>query len=168
MPPSKSTATAPLPHVLEQLRTSYWANTTQELKIIDAYLVYIMATGILQFVYCLAVSSFPYNAFLAGFGCSVATFVFVASLRIRVNPKNTEFSNLSPQRAFAEFLVCQMVLHFILGITHFIDTELDNIDPQKQQPFYGLHIALVNLIDCRTQLSFVVIGYIGMDYNLYV
>ncbi|KAJ1923892.1 oligosaccharyltransferase complex subunit epsilon [Tieghemiomyces parasiticus] len=149
MPPSKSTAAAPLPHVLEQLRTSYWANTTQELKIIDAYLVYIMATGILQFVYCLAVSSFPYNAFLAGFGCSVATFVFVASLRIRVNPKNTEFSNLSPQRAFAEFL-------------------LDNIDPQKQQLFYGLHIALVDLIDCLTQLSFVIIEYIAVDYNLYV
>ncbi|KAJ1992832.1 oligosaccharyltransferase complex subunit epsilon [Dimargaris cristalligena] len=104
--------------LVQQFQKSYWTQTPLQLKLIDAYLVAIMLQGVLQFIYCLAISSFPYNAFLAGFGAAVASFVFTASLRIQVNPKNTEYSHQAPERAFAEFLVCQLTLFFI--VTNYI------------------------------------------------
>lgn len=42
---------------------------------IDCYLVYIMLTGIIQFVYMILAGTFPYNAFLAGFISTVGSFV---------------------------------------------------------------------------------------------
>jgi len=41
-------------------------NTSDRLKFIDAFLVFIMLSGIMQFVYCVFVTNFPFNAFLAG------------------------------------------------------------------------------------------------------
>jgi hypothetical protein len=60
---------------LKRLAQSYHQNTTVGLKFIDVYLVFIMASGILQFLYMLAVGTFPYNAFLAGFISTVGSFV---------------------------------------------------------------------------------------------
>lgn len=60
---------------LKRLAQSYHQNTTIGLKFIDVYLVFIMASGILQFLYMLAVGTFPYNAFLAGFISTVGSFV---------------------------------------------------------------------------------------------
>lgn len=42
---------------------------------IDAYLVYIFFTGVIQFVYCVVVGRFPFNSFLAGFLSCVGSFV---------------------------------------------------------------------------------------------
>ena len=66
------------------------------MKIIDVYLVFIMASGITQFIYMAIVGNFPYNAFLSGFAATVGTFVLagifislrVANLRIQFNPEN--------------------------------------------------------------------------------
>ncbi|KAJ1974042.1 Dolichyl-diphosphooligosaccharide-protein glycosyltransferase subunit dad1 [Dimargaris verticillata] len=108
-------STTGLPDLVQWLQRSYWTTTPQSLKLIDAYIAFTVVVGVLQFVYCLLVSSFPYNAFLAGFGSAVASFTFATVLRIRVNPKNTEYAHLSPERAFAEFVVCHVVLHFIVA-----------------------------------------------------
>ncbi|KAJ1960921.1 oligosaccharyltransferase complex subunit epsilon, partial [Dimargaris xerosporica] len=83
--------------------------------LIDAYIAFTVVVGVLQFVYCLLISSFPYNAFLAGFGSAVASFAFATALRIRVNPNNTEYAHLSPEQAYAEFVVCHIVLHFLVA-----------------------------------------------------
>lgn len=53
----------------------YKGSTPQKLKIIDAYLLYILLTGIVQFVYCCFVGTFPFNSFLSGFISCVASFV---------------------------------------------------------------------------------------------
>jgi len=45
------------------------------MQVIDAYLTYILITGVLQFVYCALVGTFPFNSFLAGFISCVASFV---------------------------------------------------------------------------------------------
>lgn len=45
---------------------SYMQNTSDRLKLIDAFLVFIMLSGVIQFVYCVFVTNFPFNAFLAG------------------------------------------------------------------------------------------------------
>ena len=53
----------------------YHNTTPRRLKLIDCFLGYVMATGIIQFVYQLVVGSFPFNSFLAGFISTVATFI---------------------------------------------------------------------------------------------
>lgn len=61
--------------VLGKLYEDYSTRTPKRLKLVDVYLAYIMATGIIQFVYCLLVGTFPFNSFLAGFISCVGSFV---------------------------------------------------------------------------------------------
>ncbi|KAI8646136.1 DAD/Ost2 [Parasitella parasitica] len=92
--------------------TGYKNDTPVSLKLIDIYLVYILFTGIFQFVYMATVGTFPYNAFLGGFISTVGSFVLAANLRIQTNTLNKEsFKTISPERAFADFVVCSLLLH---------------------------------------------------------
>ena len=61
--------------VLKELWTSYRDETPRKLKLVDAYLGYIMMTGIIQFMYCCLVGTFPFNSFLAGFISTIGSFV---------------------------------------------------------------------------------------------
>ncbi|KAJ2161349.1 Dolichyl-diphosphooligosaccharide-protein glycosyltransferase subunit dad1 [Coemansia sp. RSA 552] len=101
--------------ILGKLTRDYTASTPLRLRVIDAYMVFCMAVGLLQFVYCVLAGSFPYNAFLAGFGSAAACFVFAANLRIKTNPKNAGQFAGSPEGAFAEFVFCHIVLHFVVA-----------------------------------------------------
>lgn len=62
-------------NILVRFYDEYTQTTSQKLKLVDAYLVYIMLTGIVQFGYCLLVGTFPFNSFLSGFISSVGSFV---------------------------------------------------------------------------------------------
>lgn len=53
----------------------YKAQTPTRLQLVDAYLAYVMLTGMIQFAYCLLVGTFPFNSFLSGFISSVGSFV---------------------------------------------------------------------------------------------
>jgi oligosaccharyltransferase complex subunit epsilon len=64
-----------LKSVLTKFYDEYLNNTPKKLKLIDAYLVYILLTGIMQFAYCVLVGTFPFNSFLSGFISSVSCFV---------------------------------------------------------------------------------------------
>lgn len=64
-----------LTSVLGKFYDEYQNNTPKKLKLIDSYLVYILLTGILQFVYCVLVGTFPFNSFLSGFISTVSCFV---------------------------------------------------------------------------------------------
>ncbi|CAG2178119.1 unnamed protein product, partial [Oppiella nova] len=101
----------------------YSAKTSQRLKLIDAYLLYILLTGVIQFLYCCLVGTFPFNAFLSGFISTVASFVLGVCLRLQINPQNKyEFRELSQERAFADFIFAHIVLHLVvinfIGETH--------------------------------------------------
>lgn len=61
--------------VLVKFYDEYMQSTPKKLKIVDAYLLYVLLTGIVQFVYCCLVGTFPFNSFLAGFISSVGSFV---------------------------------------------------------------------------------------------
>ena len=37
------------------------------MKIIDCFLAFLMLSGVMQFLYCILVTDFPFNAFLAGY-----------------------------------------------------------------------------------------------------
>ena len=90
---------------------SYWANTPNSLLIIDAFLVFLMYVGAVQFVYACLTGGYPFNSFLAGFSAAVGQFVLAgmtrccssanweASLRSQVDKANrTEFPEISPER----------------------------------------------------------------------
>jgi oligosaccharyltransferase complex subunit epsilon len=117
--PKLAKAPAAQPHAFQHLWKAYLDQTPDRLKFIDAFLVFLMLSGIIQFLYCLLISSFPFNAFLAGsvlvlrcrfhtqcvhvcgrrFASTVGQFVLAASLRSQVNPENkTQFKDVSPER----------------------------------------------------------------------
>ncbi|KAL0580893.1 oligosaccharyltransferase complex subunit epsilon [Marasmius crinis-equi] len=112
---ASSKAQAPTQNTVLQLWKAYSGQTTDRLKYIDGFLVFLMLSGVLQFLYCILVTNFPFNAFLAGFSSTVGQFVLTASLRSQVNPENRmEFKDISPERAFADFALGSIVLHFFV------------------------------------------------------
>ena len=63
MPAARSeTATG----AVQTLLKSYQENTPARLKLIDAFCTFLVFSGVLQFVYCCAITNFPFNSFIAG------------------------------------------------------------------------------------------------------
>jgi len=89
---------------------SYTESTPIQAKIVDTFLLFVVLTGIIQFVYMIIAGTYPYNAFLASFGTSCGLFCNASNLRIQLHPQNE--SKISPERAFADFLFSSAVLFF--------------------------------------------------------
>ncbi|XP_036374867.1 dolichyl-diphosphooligosaccharide--protein glycosyltransferase subunit DAD1 [Megalops cyprinoides] len=101
--------------VISRFVEEYTSSTPNKLKVVDAYLLYILLTGALQFLYCLLVGTFPFNSFLSGFISCVGAFVLGVCLRIQINPQNKgDFLSVSPERAFSDFLFAHTVLHLVV------------------------------------------------------
>ncbi|KAI0052571.1 defender against death DAD protein [Auriscalpium vulgare] len=112
---SSSTSSSSSPSAVQTLWKAYLDHTAPRLKFIDSFLTFLVLSGVLQFVYCVLVTSFPFNAFLSGFASTVGQFVLTASLRSQVNSENrTLFKDVSPERAFADFVIGSVVLHFFV------------------------------------------------------
>ncbi|KZV37383.1 hypothetical protein F511_01251 [Dorcoceras hygrometricum] len=93
---------------------SAYSATPTNLKIIDIYILFAVTTAVIQVVYMAVVGSFPFNSFLSGVLSCVGTAVLAVSLRIQVNKENKEFKDLPPERAFADFVLCNLVLHLVI------------------------------------------------------
>ncbi|XP_055303029.1 dolichyl-diphosphooligosaccharide--protein glycosyltransferase subunit DAD1 [Sitodiplosis mosellana] len=101
--------------VLQKFYDEYVNNTPKKLKLVDAYLFYIVLTGVIQFVYCCLVGTFPFNSFLSGFISTVSCFVLGVCLRLQVNPENKlQFVGISPERGFADFILAHVILHLVV------------------------------------------------------
>uniref|UniRef100_A0A0B7BUE9 Dolichyl-diphosphooligosaccharide--protein glycosyltransferase subunit DAD1 n=1 Tax=Arion vulgaris TaxID=1028688 RepID=A0A0B7BUE9_9EUPU len=104
-----------LTNVIVKFYDEYMQSTPKRLKIIDAYLVYVLLTGIVQFVYCCLVGTFPFNSFLSGFISTVGSFILAVCLRLQSNPQNkAEFAGISPERSFADFIFAHVILHLVV------------------------------------------------------
>ncbi|EMD94039.1 hypothetical protein COCC4DRAFT_79686 [Bipolaris maydis ATCC 48331] len=91
----------------------YVTKTPQRTKLLDIFLAFLVVVGALQFAYVVVVGNFPFNAFLSGFSATVGQFVLTASLRIQTNEENkVHFANISHERAFADFVLGSLLLHF--------------------------------------------------------
>ncbi|XP_060674638.1 dolichyl-diphosphooligosaccharide--protein glycosyltransferase subunit DAD1-like isoform X1 [Ziziphus jujuba] len=99
---------------LFQFLGSAYSATHTTFKIIDLYVVYAVFTALTQVVYMAIVGSFPFNSFLSGVLSCIGTAVLAVCLRIQVNKKNKEFTDLPPQRAFADFLLSNLVLNLVI------------------------------------------------------
>lgn len=84
---------------LATLCGSYASTTPRKLKLVDSLLAFLVLSGVLQFVYAVLVTNFPFNSFLAGFASTVGQFVLAASLRMQANPANqATYASISPER----------------------------------------------------------------------
>jgi len=101
----------------QEIALGIWQNyldtTPQRTKLIDVFMVFLVVVGVLQFVYCVIAGNYPFNAFLSGFSATVGQFVLTASLRIQTNVENkADFGEVSPERAFADYVFGSLILHF--------------------------------------------------------
>ncbi|GAA5857792.1 hypothetical protein JCM1840_000912 [Sporobolomyces johnsonii] len=98
---------------VQELWKGYNQQTPSRLKLIDGFMLFLMLTGVAQFLYCLLITNYPFNAFLGGFAATVGQFVLAGALRIQVNPVNKDtFPTVSPERAFGDFIFASVLLHF--------------------------------------------------------
>ncbi|XP_004533956.1 dolichyl-diphosphooligosaccharide--protein glycosyltransferase subunit DAD1 [Ceratitis capitata] len=102
-------------NVVQKFSNDYVENTPKKLKIVDIYLSYVFLTGVIQFVYCCLVGTFPFNSFLSGFISTISCFVLGVCLRLQVNPQNKAvFVGISPERGFADFIFAHVILHLVV------------------------------------------------------
>lgn len=93
---------------------------SSRLRLIDTFLAFLVAVGVVQFGFCVFGGSFPFNAFLSGFGATVGQFVLTVALRLQSAESNKQlFKGLLPERAFGEYIFASLLLHFVL--IHFIN-----------------------------------------------
>ncbi|KAI0594292.1 defender against death DAD protein [Biscogniauxia sp. FL1348] len=91
----------------------YQKKTPQRTKLLDLFMAFLVVVGGLQFAYCILAGNYPFNAFLSGFSATVGQFVLTASLRIQTTEANkSEFPAVSEERAFADYVVGSLILHF--------------------------------------------------------
>jgi len=85
---------------LTALRTAYVQTTPIRIKLIDVFLAFFVVIGVLLMGYRIAVTSYPFNGFLAAFGGAVGQFVLLAGLRSQVAPgRDEEYGEqVSPER----------------------------------------------------------------------
>eukprot|EP00891_Asterochloris_glomerata_P000019 jgi/Astpho2/19/e_gw1.00001.65.1_t len=83
-------------------------------QVLDCFLVYAVLTGAVQFAYAFLLGSFPFNSFLAGMASCIGFFVLTVCLRMQVDPSNHDFEGRSPERAFADYVLCNCLLHLII------------------------------------------------------
>lgn len=110
---------------------SYLVDTAQQLwaehvsapkrvRLIESFMAYLVVCAGVQFAFCIVFGNYPFNAFVAGFGACVGQFVLLANLRQQIHPDNAkEFSTIAPKRAFTDFILGSLVLHFMSY--HFIN-----------------------------------------------
>ncbi|PVU95444.1 hypothetical protein BB559_002737 [Furculomyces boomerangus] len=67
--------TQTLSSAFQEILDAYKKQTPISLRLMDLYMIFCVILGVSQFVYCFTIGTYPYNAFLAGFGSSVASFV---------------------------------------------------------------------------------------------
>jgi oligosaccharyltransferase complex subunit epsilon len=98
-PPRKVSGSVSSQNVISTLWQSYMDGTSPRLRLIDTFLSVICLMGVLQFLYCLLITNFPFNAFLGGFASTVGQFVLLAGLRIQSDPENKAlFRPISEER----------------------------------------------------------------------
>ncbi|PCG91673.1 Defender against death DAD protein [Penicillium occitanis (nom. inval.)] len=83
---------ASVAEIAQHILNRYFAQTPQRTFLLDAFMVYLVLVGGIQFVYCVVAGNYPFNAFLAGFSAAVGQFVLTASLRMQTTSSTTSTS----------------------------------------------------------------------------
>eukprot|EP01105_Mastigella_eilhardi_P005538 TRINITY_DN17224_c0_g1_i1.p2 TRINITY_DN17224_c0_g1~~TRINITY_DN17224_c0_g1_i1.p2 ORF type:complete len:111 (+),score=35.74 TRINITY_DN17224_c0_g1_i1:75-407(+) len=89
----------------------YTKETPTKVKLVDAFLAYMVATAAVVALYFAVVTTFPFNSFVSAFTSCVGCFVLTVCLRIQIY---SGVFAISHERAFADFLLCCLVLHLFV------------------------------------------------------
>lgn len=106
----------------KQLISNYSADTPPRFKLIDAFLAFLFVTGILQFVYCIVLSNYPFNSFLSGFAATVGQFVLSLALRLQLGAGESGKPRVAEGRYVVDLRVCMRIGSRILASKHVILT----------------------------------------------
>jgi oligosaccharyltransferase complex subunit epsilon len=106
-------AVGELREIGQSFASKYSKGTTARVKAIDSFIVFGAATALAQIIYCFLVGSFPFNSFLAGVIAAAGFCIFTVALRLQVTSPQ-DFHHISPERAYADFLICNIVLFFFV------------------------------------------------------
>ncbi|CAI7575686.1 unnamed protein product [Penicillium bialowiezense] len=128
--PATLKANASAAEIAQHVWQQYATTTPQRTLLLDAFMVFLVLVGGLQFLYCVLAGNYPFNAFLSGFSAAVGQFVLTASLRMQTSDsgavskpsskgKNARFADeteegtgTSHERAFADYIFGSLILHF--------------------------------------------------------
>ncbi|EDO16226.1 hypothetical protein Kpol_505p2 [Vanderwaltozyma polyspora DSM 70294] len=92
-------------------------NEDNRFKLIDIFCLFLVIIAAVQCTFMITIwDNFPFNAFLSGFIICVGQFVLLISLRLQLAES---FAGISKNRAFGEFILASLILHFIC--LHFIN-----------------------------------------------
>lgn len=95
---------------------NYHRLTETKCKILDLYIMFIIMTAATQLGYYVVIgTTFPFNSLLSGVISCIGSFVLAVSLRLQiVNPVSNREFDFTPERAFADFVLGNILLHFIV------------------------------------------------------
>ena len=113
LPPQVLKAQSDLIRIGRHCYNEYLAQTPLHIRTLDYFLIFAAAEGIILMTYLLLVGSFPYNSFLSAFITAVGFFIFVICLRLQVSYP-AAFGGLSSEQAYAEFVICNIILFFVV------------------------------------------------------
>ncbi|KAK7745485.1 Dolichyl-diphosphooligosaccharide-protein glycosyltransferase subunit dad1 [Cytospora paraplurivora] len=135
---SSSSPVAQLNQLGDKVWNHYLKTTGYQTRLIDAFLVFLLVVGGIQFLYYILIAKDPFNAFLAGFAATVGQFVLTGtssqslrprfilfnkaagltplntvSLRMQTDEQNkSDFPKITPERSFADYVFGSLILHF--------------------------------------------------------
>lgn len=139
-----------LTSVIPKLYQEYTNKTPKKLKIIDAYLLYIFLTAVIQFVYCCLVGTFPFNSFLSGFISTVSSFVLGGKIPNLENDLNRRVRENWYNLIIKHYLLLSVCLRL-------------QVNPENKNEFQGLSAerGFADFIFAHLVLHIVVINFIG-------
>eukprot|EP00918_Siedleckia_nematoides_P063001 GHVU01137215.1.p1 GENE.GHVU01137215.1~~GHVU01137215.1.p1 ORF type:complete len:161 (+),score=2.86 GHVU01137215.1:2-484(+) len=96
-----------------QAISEYYAKAQPRIRLIDGFVVILLLLSAILVVFFFLGGSFPFNSYLAALTSSVGTAVLTVCLRMQITDRDT-FANVTIERAFADFLICNLVLHVMV------------------------------------------------------
>eukprot|EP00920_Eleutheroschizon_duboscqi_P001206 GHVT01002786.1.p1 GENE.GHVT01002786.1~~GHVT01002786.1.p1 ORF type:complete len:148 (+),score=31.09 GHVT01002786.1:350-793(+) len=93
-----------------------YAKMPRRIRLLDAFLCFLLLLAAAQTLYLLLVGSFPFNSFISGIVATLGTFTLSLALRMQLWEKKT--FQLSEERVFADYLICCAIL--FIGVFTFI------------------------------------------------
>ena len=77
---ASTTTVGAIRQVVQKVRQDYVKSSTLKTQLVDAFLLWTIATAAAQLVYVMLVGTFPFNAFLSSFFCHVGLFALGGAL----------------------------------------------------------------------------------------
>jgi oligosaccharyltransferase complex subunit epsilon len=96
--------------VIDTVQKNYLRESSTRIRLIDVLILSLGVLSLIQVAYVVVGgTSFPFNSFLSGLLSSAGSMILAIALRIQLTNREM-FSDIKPERAFADFLVAMAVL----------------------------------------------------------